>query len=115
MSRVKKVMKGVLKGNSRTADKFVLRMPVGLRDKVSRRATTNGRSMNAEFIMLIQAAMSGGNTGVTQIRTIPSVGGPVRVEGLPGVVTELIPTPTGFKIRAKTCEGEDIYSLWEIV
>ncbi|CAG27257.1 partition protein ATPase [Pseudomonas phage EL] len=115
MSQVKKAMKGVLKGNSRTADKFVLWMPVELRDKVSERATANGRSMNAEFIMLIQAAIASGNTGGTQIRTIPSVGDPVRVEGLPGVVTELIPTPTGLKIRAKTCEGEDIYSLWEIV
>lgn len=39
------------------ADKFVLRMPDGMRDKLAALAKANNRSMNAEMIELLQQAM----------------------------------------------------------
>lgn len=39
------------------ADKFVLRMPDGMRDKLASLAKANNRSMNAEMIELLQQAM----------------------------------------------------------
>ncbi|HLV16006.1 MAG TPA: Arc family DNA-binding protein [Pseudomonas sp.] len=35
---------------SRTADKFVVRLPDGMRDKIAEAATTNERSMNSEIV-----------------------------------------------------------------
>lgn len=43
-----------LRGKSRTADKFVLRMPDGMRDRVEGLAETNHRSMNAEIIRRLE-------------------------------------------------------------
>jgi hypothetical protein len=44
------------------ADKYVLRMPDGMRDKITERAKANNRSMNAEIVLMLQQAMdmSGG-------------------------------------------------------
>jgi hypothetical protein len=39
------------------ADKYVLRMPDGMRDKLAALARANNRSMNAEIIGLLQQAM----------------------------------------------------------
>jgi len=39
------------------ADKYVLRMPDGMRDKLAALAKANNRSMNAEVIELLQQAM----------------------------------------------------------
>ncbi|KAB0566816.1 Arc family DNA-binding protein [Pseudomonas palleroniana] len=36
--------------NSRNADKFVVRLPDGLREKISSLATNNDRSMNSEIV-----------------------------------------------------------------
>jgi hypothetical protein len=38
------------------ADKFMLRLPDGLREKVAASAKDNNRSMNAEFIARIEAS-----------------------------------------------------------
>jgi plasmid stability protein len=46
--------------DSRTADKFVLRMPDGMRDEIAARAKTNGRSMNAEMVMMMRNQLNGG-------------------------------------------------------
>lgn len=39
---------------SQKQDKFVLRMPDGLRDRIKDKADDNGRSMNAEIIQLLE-------------------------------------------------------------
>jgi len=39
------------------ADKYILRMPDGMRDKLAALAKANNRSMNAEMIELLQQAM----------------------------------------------------------
>lgn len=41
----------------RGADQFGLRMPEGLREKVKATAKANHRSMNAEIVVAIEAAM----------------------------------------------------------
>lgn len=47
--------------DSRTADKFVVRLPQGLRDKIAAIAETNRRSMNSEIVMALEAMVSGGS------------------------------------------------------
>lgn len=49
------------------ADKYVLRMPDGMRDQITSRAKANNRSMNAEIILMLQQAMNlnaGGSSAV---------------------------------------------------
>lgn len=45
------------------ADKYVLRMPDGMRDKITKLAKANGRSMNAEIVLILQEAIEGRRTG----------------------------------------------------
>jgi len=42
--------RAVLRGTDQTSDKFVLRLPDGMRDMVAEMAERNGRSMNAEIV-----------------------------------------------------------------
>lgn len=44
------------------ADKYVLRMPDGMRDKITEMAKANGRSMNAEIVLILQQALDGRST-----------------------------------------------------
>jgi plasmid stability protein len=46
--------------SSRTADKFVVRLPDGMREDIARRARENGRSMNSEMIMMMRAQLAPG-------------------------------------------------------
>lgn len=39
------------------ADKYVLRLPDGMRDKLTKLAKANNRSMNAEIVLILQQAM----------------------------------------------------------
>jgi plasmid stability protein len=39
------------------ADKYVLRMPDGMRDRITELARANGRSMNAEIVLILQQAL----------------------------------------------------------
>lgn len=41
----------------RDHDKFMLRLPDGMRDQIKRVADANGRSMNAEMIIRLQASL----------------------------------------------------------
>lgn len=41
-------------GESRTADKFVVRMPEGMRDRITEIATSNHRSMNSEIVLALE-------------------------------------------------------------
>jgi len=43
--------------NSRTADKFVIRLPDGLRERISEAADSNHRSMNGEIIARIDGSL----------------------------------------------------------
>ncbi len=44
---------------SRTADKFVIRLPDGMRKAVEELATTNHSSMNTEIILALEAHLEG--------------------------------------------------------
>ena len=41
------------------ADKYVLRLPDGMRDKLAALAKANNRSMNAEIVLILQRAIDG--------------------------------------------------------
>lgn len=41
------------------SDKYVLRMPDGMRDKLGALAKANNRSMNAEIVLILQHAIEG--------------------------------------------------------
>lgn len=45
-------------GNSRNADKFVVRLPDGMREKIARVARTHHRSMNSEIIDTLETHMT---------------------------------------------------------
>lgn len=42
---------------STEADKFIVRLPAGMRDRIAESAKANNRSMNAEVVGLLQQAM----------------------------------------------------------
>ncbi len=43
--------------SSRTADKFVVRLPDGMRDRISEVAQSNHRSMNSEIIQRLEQSL----------------------------------------------------------
>lgn len=43
---------------SRAADKYILRLPDGMRDSIRERAAANRRSMNAEIVHYLDCALS---------------------------------------------------------
>lgn len=47
---------------SRTADKFIVRLPDGMRDKLQARAEANGRSMNSEVVSILSLALGAAET-----------------------------------------------------
>jgi Arc-like DNA binding domain len=47
------------------ADKYVLRMPDGMRDKITELAKANGRSMNAEMVFMLQQAIDARAAGLS--------------------------------------------------
>lgn len=44
---------------SRDADKFVIRLPDGLRERIAERAAENGRSMNSEMVRMLEQSLAG--------------------------------------------------------
>ena len=42
---------------SEVADRFMVRMPDGMRDRIAREAERNGRSMNAEIVLRLQNSL----------------------------------------------------------
>jgi hypothetical protein len=45
------------------ADKYVLRLPDGMRDQIGARAKANNRSMNAEIVLMLQQALDSRASG----------------------------------------------------
>jgi plasmid stability protein len=56
---------------SRSADQFVVRLPEGLRDALKTRAATNNRSMNAEIVAILGAAIGDESSlGAASVETL---------------------------------------------
>lgn len=55
------------KSISRESDKFMLRLPDGMRDKIAYVAKANGRSMNAEIIARLERTFSQENPASNDI------------------------------------------------
>ena len=57
---------------SETADRFIVRFPDGMRDRIRDEAAANNRSMNAEIIARLEASFA----------TRPVGGSPITIEAL---------------------------------
>jgi plasmid stability protein len=56
---------------SRSADQFVVRLPEGLRDALKARAAGNNRSMNAEIVAILGAAIGDESSlGAASVETL---------------------------------------------
>lgn len=54
------------KTTSNTADKFVVRLPDGMRDQLAERADEDCRSMNSVFVLALRAYLGGGNAAASK-------------------------------------------------
>lgn len=54
----------------RESDKFMLRFPDGMRERIAELAKQNGRSMNAEIIARLESSVSGGADNASLLATI---------------------------------------------
>lgn len=78
---------------SRTADKFVLRLPDGMRDRIAQIASANHRSMNSELVTRLTDSLNGVEPstaveGATDTSVwIPAEGMLVTVNGMEGIFT----------------------------
>lgn len=53
--------------DSRTADKFVIRMPDGLRDRIAEAASASLRSMNSEILYRLESSLAEPEAGPAEI------------------------------------------------
>ena len=76
---------------SQTADRFIVRMPNGLRDQLRDIAASNRRSMNSEIVLMLERALASAaaTTGASFAGATPAValdetalqGGPINPRG----------------------------------
>lgn len=57
---------------SQSADKYIVRFPDGMRDRIAEAAKTNNRSMNAEIIARLQSSFTEPSAGIQFSRASPS-------------------------------------------
>ena len=80
--------------SSRTADKFVVRLPDGMREQIAVVAASSHRSMNSEIIARLQKSLEQPHKDLVEVDapegTIwnPSIGNLVRCKGRTGQVTQ---------------------------
>lgn len=58
--RAPAILGGMPDDSSQSADRFTLRFPPGLRERVKAATRSSGRSLNGEIIALIEAGLDGG-------------------------------------------------------
>jgi hypothetical protein len=96
----------VKNGNSSTADKFVLRLPDGLRSKLADQARDNSRSMNAEMVSRLldslnrQPLVEINQAVEDRRRWVPSEGVLVTVNGFKGVLDKIVVHDETQKVQA---------------
>jgi hypothetical protein len=62
------------KSVGRESDKFMLRLPDGMRERIAELAKQNGRSMNAEIVARLDAALSGSSSENRLTSTVVTMG-----------------------------------------
>lgn len=55
---------------NRDSDKFMLRFPDGMRDRLKEEAAKNGRSMNAEIVSRLEESLSHGGNSKIDVDTL---------------------------------------------
>lgn len=58
----------MLNGNSRNADKFVVRLPTAMRERIAEIAKANHRSMNSEIVRSLESLVENGATAEDEFR-----------------------------------------------
>lgn len=76
-------------GNSRIADKFVVRLEDGLRDRIAVLAKDQGRSMNTYVVRALSRAVSDDENGVTGASRVMGTNSPCRFNGIPCIILKL--------------------------
>lgn len=109
------VKSSVQRGNSRTADKFVIRLLEHMRDRINELATKNHRSMNSQIISYIETMFAVEDAGFSA-----DVDGVMKLlesfnnsEGSLVIAEEYRPTfvpHVGDPVRCKQYDGPWIYS-----
>lgn len=56
--------------NSKELDKFILRLPDGMRDAIRDAAAKNGRSMNTEIVWRLQQSLAGNTRPLLSLETV---------------------------------------------
>lgn len=74
---------------SRDSDKYIVRLPDGMRDRIAEAATENQRSMNAEIVARLQASFDNPPSKVLTINLIADE--ETRVKELNAVIEQLKP------------------------
>lgn len=59
---------------SRFADKFMVRFPEGMRDRLAASARVNRRSMNAELVIHLEAGLAGQGGSLPHVTSAPEGG-----------------------------------------
>ena len=63
--------------DSRTADKFVVRLPAGLRADIEAAANASDRSMNSVFIQAVRQYLDGQNRQTLLLDALANAGAPL--------------------------------------
>ncbi|WP_054922492.1 MULTISPECIES: Arc family DNA-binding protein [Pseudomonas] len=63
--------------DSRTADKFVVRLPAGLRADIEAAANASDRSMNSVFIQAVRQYLDGQNRQALLLDALANAGAPL--------------------------------------
>jgi len=79
----------VMNGQSRTADKFVVRLEDGLRDRIAVLAHQQGRSMNSYVVRALSKTASEDESGLTSVRPLFTQGMACRYNGVPKILLSL--------------------------
>lgn len=102
--------------SSRNADKFVVRMPDGLRERIAETAKEAARSMNSEIVHRLEQSLEGSPVTVTQIPKagrywLPQLNIPVLYEGKQYVIKDLAMGDHGLLIAKVVGSGDDVHHL----
>jgi plasmid stability protein len=92
---------------SRSADQFVVRLPEGLRDTLKARAASNNRSMNAEIVAILGAAIGDESSlGAASVETLlkavaDRMGAAVQIHVAAGAPPAIPAKTAARKVKAK--------------
>lgn len=77
----------------RESDKFMLRLPDGMRDTLKEQAKTNNRTLNAEIVARLEASLSTEVKNLPALASDPPLGSEAFAELLARKIAKVMPSP----------------------